>query len=219
MEGVDGSGKTTQTQLLSEKLTEIGFEVVCTKEPTQGRWGRMLRESAQKGRLSPEEELNAFIEDRKEHVTQLIRPSLAAGKVVIVDRYYFSTAAYQGARGMDPVRLIQQNEAFAPEPNLLLLLDIAPKAGLRRVAGRGDIANLFENEAALVKSRAIFLNIHKPYLVRVDAEKTPDEIRDEILFHFYRVAAEQIAHDDSLSWREKLHAVQQLYGSPTNGSP
>ena len=62
IEGIDGAGKTTQMQLLCEKLTVLGFDPVCTKEPTQGRWGQLLRNSAQNGRLSPEQELNAFIE-------------------------------------------------------------------------------------------------------------------------------------------------------------
>ena len=67
-----------------------------------GRWGKELRESAQTGRRSIEEELELFLKDRREHVNELILPRLRQGCVVIVDRYYFSTAAYEGARGLDP---------------------------------------------------------------------------------------------------------------------
>src|SRR5437867_1133610 len=88
IEGIDGAGKTTQTQLLAGLLQDRGYEVVTTKEPTKGKWGTMLREKAKTGRLSPEEELNAFLNDRKEHIETIIRPNLEAGKVVIADRYY-----------------------------------------------------------------------------------------------------------------------------------
>src|ERR1700760_2647970 len=116
-EGTDGAGRTTQAGLLEDWLAPTGVEVVRTKEPTNGPWGRRVRESATTGRLSPDEELHAFLEDRKEHVPQLIKPAIAKGQIVIVDRYYFSTAAYQGARGRDPVELLRINEAFAPKPD------------------------------------------------------------------------------------------------------
>ena len=98
-EGIDGAGKTTQATLLEQWLHDSGIALVRTKEPTNGRWGKLVRESAATGRLAPAEELNAFLQDRKEHVETLLAPSLREGKAVIVDRYYFSTAAYQGARG------------------------------------------------------------------------------------------------------------------------
>src|SRR5206468_12564349 len=121
-----------------------------------------LRESASTGRLAPAEELHAFLEDRREHVATLIRPALAAGKVVIVDRYYFSTAAYQGARGQDPDELIRINEEFAPKPDLLVLLVVTPQQGIARIGQRGDAGNLFEREEDLAKSAAIFARLEAP---------------------------------------------------------
>ncbi len=126
-EGIDGAGKTTQANRLAERLRAADIDFVQSKEPTSGKWGTLLRASATTGRLSPEDELAAFVNDRREHVETLIRPALKAGKVVIVDRYYFSTVAYQGARGLDAAEVMRANEAFAPEPDLLVLLEVAPE--------------------------------------------------------------------------------------------
>jgi dTMP kinase len=110
IEGVDGAGKSTVVQKLLEHCRERAIPCVASKEPTDGAWGRRLRESAQSGRLSLEEELELFLKDRAEHVEQLIRPALEAGKVVILDRYYLSTAAYQGA-SMQPGRRMRLRSA------------------------------------------------------------------------------------------------------------
>lgn len=178
-EGIDGAGKTTQAALLATRLKAAGVEVVSSKEPTGGVWGRRLRESAASGRLSPEEELAAFIEDRKEHVATLIQPSLEAGKVVIVDRYYFSTVAYQGARGMNVARIFDLN-SFAPAPDLLVLLEVDPRIGVERIRSRGDEGNHFEREEDLARSAAIFAAMDFPYLYRIDGRSTVESIADSI---------------------------------------
>ena len=180
LEGIDGAGKSTQARTLGERLTACGQRVVLSREPTLGQWGKLLRESAQTGRLSIEEEVELFLKDRREHVNELILPRLREGCVVIVDRYYFSTAAYQGARGLDPQELIRRNEEFAPEPDLLVLFDLPVEDGLARVRARGDKADHFEQVEALRRVREIFLSINKPYLVKVDARKEPGVIAEEI---------------------------------------
>ncbi len=180
LEGIDGAGKSTQAKLLGERLTSHGRRVVLSREPTMGQYGKLLRESAQSGRLSIEEEVELFLKDRREHVNELILPRLHEGCVVIVDRYYFSTAAYQGARGLDPQELIRRNEEFAPEPDLLVLFDLPVEDGLSRVRARGDQADHFEEVEALRRVREIFLSISKPYLVKVDARKEPDVIAEEM---------------------------------------
>jgi dTMP kinase len=180
-EGIDGAGKTTQAALLAERLSALGVEVVRTKEPTNGPWGQKVRASASTGRLAPADELHAFVEDRKEHVAGLIRPALAAGKAVIVDRYYFSTAAYQGARGADPDELIRTNEAFAPKPDLLVLLTVTPQVGIARIGQRGDVSNLFEREEDLARSAAIFARLDGSYLLRLDGNRSIEELAGEIL--------------------------------------
>lgn len=212
VEGIDGAGKTTQAHWVQERLTERKMTVIRTKEPTTGQWGQVLRDSALTGRLSLEEEVETFIKDRKEHVEQVILPSLRAGHVVIVDRYYFSTAAYQGARGIDPDELVRRNEEFAPEPDLLVLLDIDPKIGLERIRTRGDRANHFEKTGTLRKAREIFLGIKKPYLYRLDARQEPAVLRDLIVRQFSAMTAERIAHS-SATPQDKLNATLQLFGA------
>ena len=181
IEGIDGAGKTTQAAAVADRLRSAGFEVVRTKEPTDGPWGRRLRASAASGRLSAEAELDAFVEDRKEHVRDLIRPALERGAVVIVDRYYFSNMAYQGARGLDPLEIQRRNEAIAPVPHVLVLLRTDAAVGVARIRARGDQANLFEREDDLRRAAAIFDSIRTPGLLTLDGHRAPEEITAAIL--------------------------------------
>lgn len=183
IEGIDGAGKTTQRERLAEALEGMGLVVIQTKEPTTGPWGQKIRESAHSGRFSPEEELAAFIEDRKEHVRDLIKPALARGEVVLIDRYYFSTVAYQGARGLDPKEILERNEEIAPAPDLLILLEVPPRVGVQRVRGRDGEGNLFEREEDLIKSAGIFDEMDFPYLLKVNGTQTPEQVTDEITRH------------------------------------
>jgi dTMP kinase len=177
IEGIDGTGKSTQVKRLGEWLTAQGREVVLSREPTDGPWGKKVRESAATGRLSPEDELQYFLKDRRQHVEELIAPSLAAGKVVILDRYYFSTMAYQGARGFDPGEIRRKNEVFAPVPDLLLIMDLDVDFALERIGARGDTANEFEKRENLERCREIFLSLKDEGFVRViDTRGTLDEV-------------------------------------------
>lgn len=213
IEGIDGAGKTTQAEAVAEVLRARGLEVVRSHEPTDGPWGRRIRESAVTGRMSPEEEARAFMQDRREHVERVIRPALDEGKVVILDRYYFSTAAYQGARGLDPDRLLRENEAFAVEPHLLALIDLPAEVGLRRVGHRDGRANEFETLVQLQRSREIFLSLRKPCLVVIDGQRPPEEIRDEILVAFSLKAVERIAAQAHLPPAERLAACLAVHGA------
>jgi dTMP kinase len=180
-EGIDGSGKSTQAQLLGESLTERGAEVVMTHEPTDGQFGSRIRESSKTGRLSPRDEFDLFLEDRREHVADLIKPALEAGKVVIIDRYYHSSVAYQGARGIDVDEILKANEAFAPAPDLLFLLEIPTGSASSRITSRDGKPNLFENAEYLQKCAAIFESLDEPFIVRLDGTRPADTLRDEIL--------------------------------------
>lgn len=168
VEGIDGAGKTTLARALGEGFRRAGIPVTVSKEPTQGPWGSILRASAADGRLTPEEELRYLLLDREQHVQQLINPALHNDEVVILDRYYPSNVAYQGAAGLNVDDLLAKN-AFAPVPDVVLVLDLDPSEGLRRIRARGDQPNHFETEDALLASRAIFLTMHLPTRVVLDA--------------------------------------------------
>lgn len=182
IEGIDGTGKSTQAKRLAEWFHARGREVVLSREPTDGPWGKKLRESATSGRLSPEEELECFLNDRREHVEMTIKPALGEGKVVILDRYYFSTMAYQGARGFDPAEIRRRNEAFAPQPDLLLILDLSVESAHGRIGSRGDTANEFEQRDTLTRCREIFLSLqNEPFARVIDAEPSLNEVSADIL--------------------------------------
>ena len=156
----------------------------------------MIRNSASRGRLSVEEEMDLLLKDRREHVDQVIQPALDEEKVVILDRYYFSTAAYQGARGADPEIILSRNEAFAPQPDLLVILDVSPQTGLQRIRERGDEPNKFETVDSLERARAIFNQIDRPYKIGLNGEDLVDMIGSSIMYAFQRAAAEKIAKYD-----------------------
>ena len=182
IEGIDGTGKSTQSKRLAEWFRSRGRAVVLSREPTDGPWGKKLRESATTGRLSAEEELECFLNDRGEHVEMSIKPALAEGKVVILDRYYFSTMAYQGARGFDPAEIRRRNEAFAPQPDLLLILDLSVESAHSRIGARGDTANEFEQRDTLSRCREIFLSLRdEPFACVIDAEPSLNEVTADIL--------------------------------------
>jgi len=156
IEGIDGAGKTTLATSLGAVLKNVGLGVTIGKEPTAGPWGTKLRQSAIEGRLDAAEELRYLLLDRREHVESVIAPALARGEVMILDRYYPSNVAYQGAAGLDVHELLAAND-FAPKPDLLLVLDVEPDEGLSRIRARGDKPNHFEDIDNLERCRAIFL--------------------------------------------------------------
>jgi dTMP kinase len=159
VEGIDGAGKTSISTLLAQWCGEMGLGCTISKEPTSRKWGQELRASSREGRLTLERELELFELDRRDHIEASIRPSLAEGNIVILDRYYWSTAAYQGGRGGDFRNIFQHHAAFAPRPDLVLVLDLEVESGLRRIQQRGDKPNLFEDKDALGKARNIFLQL------------------------------------------------------------
>jgi dTMP kinase len=210
VEGIDGSGKTTQAERLVRYCDEKRLTYILSKEPTSGKYGQLIRNSASRGRLSAEEELDILLKDRREHVDQVIQPALDQEKVVILDRYYFSTAAYQGARGADPEIILSRNEAFAPQPDLLVILDVSPQTGLQRIRERGDEPNKFETLDSLERARAIFNQIDRPYKIGLNGEELIDMIGSSIMYAFQRAAAEKIAkYDLSPSGANRM---RQLFG-------
>jgi len=182
-EGVDGSGKSTQLALLADAIRSAGREVVETSEPYDCESGRKIRAMARSARgVAPERELQWFLEQRREHVRDLVVPSVAGGRVVLSDRYFLSTVAYQGARGLDSERLLAESEAEFPIPDLVLLLEIDAGSGLARVAGRGEPREpAFEERAFLERVAAIFHGLDRDYIARVAAEGGIAEVHERVL--------------------------------------
>ena len=192
-EGIDGTGKTTQIRLLAHALTARGYHVRETREPTNGPYGQKIRALyLDRAGTSLEEELDLFVADRRQHVDEVIEPDLAAGKIVLTDRYYFSTAAYQGAAGLDPDRIIRLNEEFAPRPDLVILLVAPPGIGVHRVQVlRQETLNDFEQEDYLAKVAAVFDGLGQKCIRRIDATRAVEEVHNDVIIVF-----EQLLNDD-----------------------
>lgn len=182
IEGIDGAGKTTLAEGLRNLLAPSGARITLGKEPTRGPWGMKLRDSAAHGRLTPENEKRFLLLDRRQHVDDVIRPALARGEVVILDRYYPSMVAYQGAAGLPVAQLLDDN-AFAPRPDVLILLDLPPALGLERIRARGDQPNAFETLDTLLAVRAIFLALQESGLCVIDATRTVEQVQAEAWRH------------------------------------
>ncbi len=181
-EGTDGTGKSTQLQLLARFLEDQGYPVITTREPTSGKFGREIRSLyLHRDKYSREEELELFLADRREHVQSLLNPALQQGKIVLCDRYFLSTAAYQGARGFDPEEILSQNR-FAPDPDLALLFQVDLDTGLKRItSGRGDKPNDFEQRDNLAKVASIFSAIRRPYIQTIDASGSIEKVHREVV--------------------------------------
>jgi len=180
-EGIDGSGKSTQAEILLKRLQEEDVDVVYFREPSKGKWGRKIKKKAlHPDSLTPEEELELFLKDRRENVEKNLKPALKKKRVVILDRYYYSTIAYQGAKGIDEKQIARMNEEFVVQPDLVFILDIDPQKGLERIENRKKKDRLFEREDYLAKVREIFRSFKGEKFVHIDALRSKEEISKEI---------------------------------------
>jgi dTMP kinase len=194
LEGVDGCGKSTQAELLAAALEKAGHRVVLTREPTQGPAGQELHRYllGPSRHLTPAEELALFMEDRREHVAQVIRPSLARSRIVITDRYYYSSVAYQGALGINPQDIQAANEAFAPAPDLVFILELPVQKALARLARqRRGTRQVSESLSYLRRVAAIYAGLQGPRFRRVEASRPPLEVHRDILNEVNQVLKEQ----------------------------
>lgn len=153
LEGPDGSGTTTQTFLLAERLRGRGMDLIHTEEPTEGVHGRRIREALRgstelttggKEKLQPEEMQRIFCDDRKEHVERVIAPALHSKMLVLCDRYIPSTMVYGEAGGVSQKLLLQWNEGF-PIPDLLIITLPPFQTSWERILERG-VQDAFERE-------------------------------------------------------------------------
>ena len=189
-EGIDGSGKSTQARRLAERLREAGHEVVLTREPGGSAGAEEIRKLVLEGdpdRWSAETEILLFTAARRDHLERTIEPALAAGKVVICDRFADSTRMYQGMSRGDLRGLVDQLHSLmiAREPDLTLLIDMDPNTGLSRAKGRQGTEERFEDfgPALQQQMRAGFLALADEYATRfrvVDGNRNMDSVAQDV---------------------------------------
>jgi len=181
-EGIDGAGLSTHSRLLYEELSKRGYEVLLTKEPTDGLIGGLIK-AALRGewRTDPATLQLLFAADRCHHVNTLVYPALRQGKVVITDRYKYSSIAY-GSLDCDREWLVEVNSKF-PEPDLLIVLDVPAEIALERISRVRFGFELFEN-SRLEIVRENFLQIAEELgerAVVVDASGSIEEVHERVL--------------------------------------
>ncbi len=179
LEGIDGSGKTTQTFMLEHRLRKMGRKVYATREPTDGIIGGIIRAAlTTKLRISHRTLQILFAADRSEHVKE-IEERRKAGYDVICDRYYFSSIAY-GMVDLDMDWLLKMNSVF-PEPDITILLDLPAETALKRLGDRYS-KTFFERKVFLSKVRENFMILSRKFnnFYIVDGSKTEEEVHKEI---------------------------------------
>lgn len=189
LEGIDGSGKSTQTKILARKLEDAGHKVYITFEPTDGAIGTIIR-NILKGEMKADEHIIAalFVADRLDHLlneTNGIVKKLAEGYTVITDRYYFSSYAYHGAH-VDMNWVIEANAMSAKirRPDVNIFIDVAPETSMQRVQNR-TATELYETLENLTKVRANFLDAfsklgHQENIFITDGNRSLELIADDI---------------------------------------
>jgi dTMP kinase len=179
-EGIDGSGKSTQINLLKNFLEKKDYKVKLTSEPTDNAIGSLIRNYARSSNrnLIPETEALLFAADRVEHGKN-IEIDLKNGFTIICDRYVHSSLAYQNAAGVNIKWIITLNK-LALKPDLVILLDIDPEISLQRVCGRKR--TIFEEKEYLSRVRKIYLEFaEQNELVIVDASRSIEKVHNDVL--------------------------------------
>ena len=189
-EGIDGSGKTTQLELLAEQLRTEGHQVLLTREPGGSPGAEEIRTLVLQGdpdRWSAETELLLFTAARRDHLERTILPALAAGKIVLCDRFADSTRMYQGLSRGDLRQAVDTLHALmiGTEPDLTVLIDINPALGLRRAKSRHGTEERFEDfgESLQARMRQGFLTLaaEQPHRIRVvDGDRSIEDLAQDI---------------------------------------
>lgn len=187
LDGLDGSGKSSMVEMLREYISSKNkYNILVTREPTDGRYGSQIRKilaEEKEPNGHGEKMLELFIQDRQEHLESLIVPFLVKGKknIVICDRYYYSTIAFQSTQGIDMQTVIDKNKNFL-KPDITFIMDIEPEAALERIKDRKK--EKFEQLEFMKGLRKRFLelpNILKDNIKVINASKSQKEIFEEIM--------------------------------------
>jgi len=178
IEGLDGSGKTTQARLLVQKLRSK-HNAVYTTEPSHGKIGSFIRESClyEEKRLDSAAEALLFAADRVEHVKNEVIPALNEGKLVISDRYVYSSLAYQGSAGLS-LSWIEAVNKHALKPDFAIFLDVAPETVLQRLNRKKSVMENLETQRGV---REIYLKfVSKGELVRIDGDRSVAQVSEAL---------------------------------------
>jgi len=178
IEGLDGCGKTTQAKLLVEKL-QRSYNAMYTAEPSDCKIGDFIRKSILYGekRSTSLAEALLFAADRVEHVENEVLPALRQGKLVLSDRYVYSSLAYQGAAGLS-LEWIQSINQFALRPDLAIFIDVDPRAVMQRLK---PVKSVMENLETQQRVRQIYLKfVEKGDLSRIDGNKPKLLVAEEL---------------------------------------
>jgi len=180
VEGLDGSGKTTQAKVLVRNLRRRGFDAVYTSEPSVGKVGRLIRSFVldREDRVPVALEALLFAADRVDHVESVVKPLLKEGKVVVCDRYVYSTLAYQGAAGLD-LEWIECVNRFALKPHLALLIDVPGDVVIKRLKRKKTVMETKRNQE---KVREVYLKmVRDKHLMLIDGDKPIREVAKNVL--------------------------------------
>lgn len=194
-EGLDGSGQTTQAKLLEKFLEKRNKEVLLTKEPTEGDNRTKVAPAIQKiltGEVDASDKKlqSLFIEDRRLHLENQIEPALKEGKIVICDRYEYSTIAYGAAQGVEKEYLEDKQEEF-PEPDLTIFLDVPSDVCEERIEARGEERSIFENPGKLEKIENVYADLVKEYNMEV-VDGNGDASAEEVARRVQSVAMKEL---------------------------
>ena len=183
-DGLDGSGKGEMIKRLENYLTGKGLKVLVTKEPTDGKYGKRIKEILKKEkdpRKSAEKCLELFVKDREEHIAKEIEPFLKKG-IVICDRYYYSTIAFQHTQGIALEKVIADNMEFRT-PDIAFILDLPAEMAMERVEKRGDSKEKFEELEFMKELRKNFLRLKDEFednIKIIDSSKSKEEVFEQV---------------------------------------
>lgn len=183
LEGIDGCGKTTQALMLKNWLCKKGFDVLLTKEPTSGSpSSKKIRKILnKKEKASPFALQKLFVKDRKWHLEKKVIPALKKNKIVISDRYFFSTIAYgAGVDRLSLKKLESFNKNFL-KPDFVFYIDASPKTVIKRITKRGGQKTIFEKQEKLKKVSEVYKKLLKKYkMIKIDGKASIQEICKKI---------------------------------------
>jgi dTMP kinase len=179
IEGLDGSGKSTQAKLLAAKLKK-SHNAVCTAEPSRGKIGKFIRNRILYSPTRPPTSVEAllFAADRIEHIKNEVLPALETGQLVVSDRYLYSSLAYQGSAGLslDWIEAVNQH---ALKPDLALFIDVAPETVLKRLKRKKSVMETLQTQQNV---REIYLKyVENGSLTRIDGDRPKRVVAQEVL--------------------------------------